>query len=139
MKTKYKIVVVENDEDEQAFIGESLNAAEQFELLALAKNGNVLMEWLEQNPTNLPDVILSDLNMPGKNGYDILTEIKNNTAYAHIPVIISSTSSTTSTIAKCMQLGATDFVVKPDTFVNYGPFLQNVYSILQQREEQQVS
>lgn len=133
MKKKYRIVVVENDEDEQLFIEEGFNAVEGFELLAMVKNGNVLFEWLENQQNNLPEVILSDLNMPGKNGYDIIAEIKNNPLYSHIPVVISSTSSTKSTITRCMEMGAIDFLVKPETFIDYTPFLRQLYNLLEQK------
>jgi CheY-like chemotaxis protein len=131
MKRKYKIIVVENDEDELLFLKEGFNSVEEFELITMLKNGNALFEWLNDNANNLPDVILSDLNMPGKNGYDVLEGIRSDARYAHIPVVISSTSSTRSTIAKCMELGATEFLVKPDTFINYEPFLKQLYNILE--------
>lgn len=121
---KYRIVLVENDEDELLFMNEAFEASDSFEILARAKNGNVLFEWLEQQPLSmLPEVILSDLNMPGKNGYDILSEIQSELKYAHIKVIITSTSSIKSVIDKCISLGAADFIPKPETFIDYESFV----------------
>ena len=131
---KFKIIIVENDEDEQLFMKEGFDAVGLFEIIAQLKNGDALFEWLDENGDNLPDVILSDLNMPGKNGYDIITEIKEKPGYAHIPVIITSTSSTRSSIDKCLALGAADYLVKPDTFVVYEPFVKKLYQIIQDRE-----
>src|SRR4051812_28425910 len=107
---KYKIIIVENDEDEQVFMKEGFDATGLFEIVEQVKDGEALFEWLEKNPSSFPDIILSDLSMPGKNGYDILAEIKDNPAYGHIPVIISSTSSVQINIDKCMSLGAADYV-----------------------------
>src|SRR5215208_4326880 len=98
---KYKIIIVENDEDEQLFMKEGFDAAGLFDIIAQVANGDFLLDWLEGHPSVLPDIILSDLNMPGKNGYDIITDMKTNSAYAHIPVIITSTSSAKIIIDKC--------------------------------------
>lgn len=132
--TKYKIVIVENDEDEQFFMKEGFDAAGVFDILAQLSNGDTLFEWLVKNQANLPDVILSDLNMPGKNGYDILEGVKADPAYMHIPVIITSTSSAKIMIDKCMALGAADYQVKPDTFVEYKPFALKLYQLIKDKQ-----
>jgi CheY-like chemotaxis protein len=131
---KYKIIIVENDEDEQFFMKESFDASGLFEILAQLKNGNVLIDWLETPHQALPDLVLSDLNMPGKNGYDILSYMKENLERKNIPVIITSTSSTKSTIDKCLALGAADYVVKPDTFIEYNSFVKNLYRLIQTKQ-----
>jgi len=127
---KYKIIIVENDEDEQFFMKEGFNASGLFQILAQLECGEDLFEWLQENPDIMPDLILSDLNMPGKNGYDIITEIKATDAYTHIPVVITSTSSTKTIMEKCLALGASAYLVKPDTFVEYGPYIQHLYQLI---------
>src|SRR5688572_16459241 len=124
---RYRIVIVENDEDEQFFMNEGFVKADLFDVLAILNNGDALFKWLDANKDNLPDVILSDLNMPGKNGYDIITEAKATPAYRHIPVIITSTSSTKSFIDKCLDFGAAAYLVKPETFVEYVSFAKSVH------------
>ena len=131
---KYKIIIVENDEDEQLFMKEGFEAADMFEIIAQLKNGDALLEWLNENPQTLPDVVLSDLNMPGKNGYDVITDLKTNPSYSHIPVIITSTSSTKTIIDKCMNTGAADYIIKPDTFVEYVPYVKNLYKRIEEKE-----
>jgi CheY-like chemotaxis protein len=130
---KYKIIIVENDEDEQLFMREEFEKSGLFDIMTISKNGDVLFEWLNNHPDNLPDIILSDLNMPGKNGYDIISEVKANERLSSIPVIITSTSSTRSTIARCLELGASDYIVKPDTFIEYGPFVEKLHRLLEER------
>ncbi|WP_276131699.1 response regulator [Polluticoccus soli] len=127
---KQKIVIVENDQDEQFFMREAFENSGLFDIIAIVKNGDTLQEWLAGNGNNLPDVILSDLNMPGKNGYDILEEMKANAGYSNIPIIITSTSSTKNTIDKVMSLGAADYMAKPDTFIEYDPFAKRLYDIV---------
>jgi CheY-like chemotaxis protein len=130
----YNIVIVENDEDEQFFMKEGFEAACMFRIAAMLKNGNELIEWLSQNGSHLPDLILSDLNMPGKNGYDIIDEIKGNEEYASIPVVITSTSSAPTTISKCMARGAADYLVKPETFIEYTPYAEKLYQRIEENQ-----
>ena len=131
---KYKIVIVENDEDEQYFMREGFTAADLFDVLAIVKNGDNLFEWMTQNPALLPEIILSDLNMPGKNGYDIIQEVKSTPRYAHIPVIITSTASTPGIIEKCLAMGARDYIVKPDVFIEYLPFIKKLHAMIAENE-----
>ena len=131
---RYKIIIVENDEDEQFFMKEGFQSTGYFDILAILNNGNALMDWLGKHSRQLPDLILSDLNMPGKNGYDIITEIKATPSYVHIPVIITSTSSTKAFIDKCIDFGAADYLVKPETFVEYGPFVKKLYDVVVAKE-----
>jgi CheY-like chemotaxis protein len=127
---KIRIVVVENDEDEQTFMREGFDASGLFDILAMVRNGNQLEEWLADNQALLPEVILSDLNMPGKNGYDVIKDLGTNPHYRHIPVIITSTSSTRSIIEKCINLGAASYIVKPETFVDYLPFVEKLHQTI---------
>lgn len=131
MSQRYRIIIVENDEDEQMFMKEGFDQSGLFEIITQSYNGDRLFEWLETHSDDLPDAILSDLNMPGKNGYDIVTAIGTSPSYQHIPVIITSTSSTRTTIDRCMQLGAADFIVKPDTFNEYVSFAKKLHRIIQ--------
>jgi CheY-like chemotaxis protein len=131
---KYKIIIVENDDDEQLFMKEGFDAAGLFDIVAQVRNGDTLFDWLDENITALPDVILSDLNMPGKNGYDVINEVKTNPLYSHIPVVITSTSSTKTIIDRCLAYGAADYIVKPETFVEYVPYVKNLYKRIEEKQ-----
>lgn len=131
---KVKIVIVENDRDEQDFMEEGFHNSGLYEILSLVRNGDELFEYLENESHELPEVILSDLNMPGKNGYDIISEVRSNIRYKNIPVIITSTSSSREFIKKCMNLGASLFLVKPDTFNEYKEFAHNLFQQIQEKK-----
>lgn len=62
----------------------------------------------------LPDLIFLDLNMPIMNGKQFLTEAKKDVQLKDIPVIILSTSSDLTTKSETIQLGASDFITKPN-------------------------
>ena len=63
-----------------------------------------------------PDVIFLDLNMPIMNGQQFLVEIKKRLGLCDIPVVIFSTSSHPGTIQLTKELGAMDFITKPNKF-----------------------
>ena len=63
----------------------------------------------------LPNLILLDLNMPRKNGFDVLKEIKENEQLRKIPIIIFTTSKSNRDIEKAYELGANCYISKPQT------------------------
>ncbi|PSL34116.1 response regulator [Dyadobacter jiangsuensis] len=126
MKT-FRLAIVENDEDERFFMSEALRASGEFQILGEFGNGDQLTEWLYASPKELPELILSDLNMPGKNGYDVIDELK--TTHPDIAVFATSTSSVVSTREKCIRAGARDFIAKPDIFIVYDAFVAELYRL----------
>ena len=83
------------------------------------------LDKLVANKLN-PDVIFLDLNMPKLNGQDFLLEMKKYTHLSTIPVYIFSTSAHTPTIAKVKQLGAKDYITKPDTYKGLVAILSSI-------------
>lgn len=127
MMNSYKLLIVENDEDERFFMQQEFEAFEGFQVLGVFMNGDTLLEWFEKNPVEMPDFILSDLNMPGINGYDILSHFAANPDFNQIRIIITSTSSVLSVKERCLALGAMDYLIKPDIFINYAPYVKELY------------
>ncbi|WP_298737366.1 response regulator [uncultured Chitinophaga sp.] len=124
---KLNIMLVENDEDEQLFMKEGFQSTNLFNIIAVASSGDEAYKVITGEQLPLPDLIVSDLNMPGKNGLDLLHDIKKDPKLLHIPVIIISTSFTSTIINKCMSSGAHAFHTKPNTFVEYDKFAEKIY------------
>ena len=59
------------------------------------------------------DLILLDINMPGMNGFEMLTELKNHAEFAEIPVIMITGVGDESVLAECFRMGAVDYINKP--------------------------
>jgi len=68
-------------------------------------------EWL--NNGNLPDLIISDINMPEYNGNQFLEYLKSNSLFSDIPVMILSSEDSSSVRIHFYELGAVDFLIKP--------------------------
>lgn len=63
-----------------------------------------------------PDLILLDINLPGKSGFEVLSEIHESSALRRIPVIVFTSSSLVKEKNRVMGMGAKGFVTKPTTF-----------------------
>jgi DNA-binding NarL/FixJ family response regulator len=126
---KYRLAIVENDEDERFFMLDAFRAFAGFEILGEFGNGNQLLDWLSAGPQVMPELILSDLNMPGKNGYDVISETMDR--FPGIKVVITSTSPVTSVREKCLGLGAFAFLLKPDVFIAYENYVKSFYKLLE--------
>lgn len=127
---KLRILIAENDEDEQDFLREGFEAANFFDIMAFAGNANQLFKILEGSPADLPDLILTDLNMEGQNGYDVLRYINSNDRFKHVPVIVYSGSLLDTVVIKCTELGALQVVMKPSSLDGYQKFPAQLYEIL---------
>ena len=124
---KLKVILVDNDQDEIEFMQEGFHSSGLFDVVGQATNGEDLIERILRSGHPLPDVIVSDLNMPGKNGLDILHAVRNNALWAHVKVIILSTSSAQSFVSQCMKAGADLYLTKPPTFLEYEGFARGLY------------
>lgn len=83
---------------------------------------------LEAARKNLPDLILLDLVMPKKNGFEVLQALKSDAATKKIPVIVLTNLSEMADIDKVLELGATTYLVKGDHALT--DILQKVKSTL---------
>jgi CheY-like chemotaxis protein len=124
---KLKVVLVDNDPDEIEFMQEGFNSSGFFEVAGVAANGDELLENILKPGQPLPDIIVSDLNMPGKNGLDILQVVRASAVWAHIKVVIVSTSSAQSFVSQCMKAGADLYLTKPPTFLEYEAFARELH------------
>ncbi|MBC7797577.1 MAG: response regulator [Pyrinomonadaceae bacterium] len=77
-----------------------------------AKDGLEAVEMLQLTRT-LPDVILSDVEMPRMDGYELLATLKRQEAFKHIPVVMITSRASDKHRQKALDLGASDYVTKP--------------------------
>lgn len=118
-KTTVNILLVEDDPDDVAFVRRAFATVWADCQLHVVSNGEMALSFLRNEgefaDAPLPDLVLLDLNMPKKNGYEVLIDVKGDEALRHIPVIVLTTSSDRSSIMKAYQLHANSFITKPIT------------------------
>jgi chemotaxis family two-component system response regulator Rcp1 len=73
-----------------------------------------------------PDIVLLDLNMPRKNGFEVLTEMKEDPYLKHIPIIVMTVSKAEDDVIRSYNLHANAYIVKP---VEFKQFMSAVKSI----------
>ncbi len=102
-----KILLVEDDIFLSSLLGNRLRK-EGLEVLNI-KSGNEVLKALKESA---PDLILLDLILPGKSGFEVMEEIKADPQAPKVPIIILSNLGQDSDIAKGKELGAVEYVVK---------------------------
>ena len=102
-------ILVIDDEKSICFILEN-TLKNEFNVISFS-DGIEGLSYLENG--NIPDLIISDLDMPGINGFLFLEKIRNSGFFDNIPVIILSGNDESTDKIKCFELGADDYVSKP--------------------------
>lgn len=109
------IFYADDDTDDLEFFRDALAQIDSSLILTASHDGDELLERL-QSPPPMPRLIFLDLNMPRKNGFEVLQEIRSNASIKDLPVIVFSTTQDEDAIRKTRQLGANRFVSKPSSF-----------------------
>jgi CheY-like chemotaxis protein len=117
-----KILLADDDKDDRIFFAKALQEISNATEINSVNDGEELMDYLIKNTENKPDIIFLDLNMPRKNGFECLSEIKENIRLKDIYVIIFSTSYPrdiiyeNDIIKKLLNFGAQDYIRKPSGY-----------------------
>ena len=125
-----EILLVEDNPGDARLAKEALKEARVNNNLTVAKDGEEALEFLhrrgrhEQAPR--PDLILLDLNLPRKDGREVLAEIKAHDSIKRIPVVVLTTSEAEEDVVKAYNLNANCYVTKP---VDLDQFIKVVKSI----------
>ncbi|MBO9570614.1 MAG: response regulator [Chitinophagaceae bacterium] len=114
-----KLVILDDDPDDLSLLKE-IFLEKGFTRLKYFSDGRRCLDYLQEcSDEELPDTLLTDLNMPLISGYDILKKIKSNERLLHINVMVCSTSNAPTSKEECLQLGAKDYFVKPFKISGY--------------------
>lgn len=117
------ILLVEDNEDDVIMTLEAFSEANMANQVKVLSDGQELMDYLEKNGqyknARSPALVLLDINMPRKNGFEALQEIKANPALEHIPVIMLTTSSREEDVVKSYSFGACAYISKPVSFEEF--------------------
>ena len=125
-----EILLIEDSPSDAALTIEALKAGKIANTLTHVEDGVEAMDFLMRRGkfTNAasPDLIMLDLNLPRKDGREVLAEIKSDNKLKIIPIIILTTSHSDEDILKSYQLNANCYITKP---VDFSHFIDVVKSI----------
>lgn len=126
----YYLLLVEDSPTDAAIMSAAFTRSTYSGQIQLAQNGNEALEILEQATSRadlgLPCLVLLDLNLPGKPGYEVLSEIKAHPRWQNIPVIIFSSSANPSDVRKSYSLSVNAYLTKPGTLQEYELIAQRI-------------
>lgn len=130
----FQILLADDDEDDCMFFREALDELSLCATLKTVNNGVELMNFLENNLLNLPQMLFLDLNMPRKSGAECLEEIKQSEKFKHLPVIIYSTSSNIDVMDQLYGKGAQYYIRKPADFSSLKSVISRTIELILQKK-----
>jgi CheY-like chemotaxis protein len=110
------ILLADDDEDDRGFFRDALREVSASIELETVGNGIELIHRLCRNKSARPDLLFLDLNMPRKNGYEGLAEIRTHEKLKDLPVVVISTSVQQDAVDRVYDQGASLYVVKPNDY-----------------------
>ncbi|SHH16897.1 response regulator [Flavobacterium johnsoniae] len=117
----------DDDEDDRLLFIDAVSELDLPVRVQQAQDGQQLLDFLYGGRFELPEIIFLDINMPVKNGFECLKEIRSGHAlFNDIKVIMFSTSRSTDNINLSYELGADFYAVKPSTYKEFKELLQSV-------------
>lgn len=124
------ILLVEDNEGDIVLTLEAFEESKMMNKFSVVRNGKEALDYVFKRgaftAAEDPDIILLDINLPLKNGIEVLQEIKNDDRVKHIPVIMLTTSSSEMDITMSYQHHANCYITKP---VEVHKFLEAITSI----------
>lgn len=124
------ILLVEDNEGDILLTTEALEEKKIVNKISVVKDGDKAIDFLnkknEYKDAELPNLILLDINLPKKNGHEVLQYLKTNDKFKHIPIIMLTTSSSEKDIMMSYQHYANCFITKP---VEVNDFIEAVTKI----------
>ena len=117
------ILLADDDLEDRMLIEHAFKAGDFLYDLRFVQDGEEVMDYLnrcgdyvDSSKSPRPNLILLDLNMPRKNGWEALREIKSSPDFRKIPVVILTTSQNEEDITQSYELGVNSFITKPVTY-----------------------
>ena len=134
------ILLAEDDQDDRDFFDMALKEIPISTHLTTVNDGEQLMNYLYKNSEQLPNVLFLDLNMPRKNGFECLCEIKEHEKLKDLLVVMFSTSYPRDCqyeedmINRLLKIGAHDFIRKSDNLAQLKEFIHRVIKRVAEKE-----
>ena len=120
------VLIVDDNADIRAYIKGYLE--EDFRIIE-AQNGQ---EGIEKAIQHLPDLIISDVMMPQKNGYEVCETLKNDLRTSHIPIILLTAKAAQAEKIQGLKIGADDYLIKP---FDHKELLIRVHNLIKIRQQ----
>jgi DNA-binding response OmpR family regulator len=128
MKKPLDILLVEDDIDDVDLLKDALNDNNVSYEMEVIMEGDKVYNYLKESE-RLPGIIVMDLNLPKTDGKEILQEIKSNSPFIDIPIIVLTTSSSPDDMAYCNSMGISKFITKPVTIEGWNTTINSILDV----------
>jgi len=138
MNNKIPTLLIAEDDDNDFLFLERALAIEKFEAnIRRACDGEEAIEYLvgenhfaDRDAHPLPNLILLDLKMPRKNGFEVLAWVREHSELETLPVVVFSSSEECADVEKAYNLGASGYLVKPSSYLSYSEIVRTLREFL---------
>jgi CheY-like chemotaxis protein len=125
-----QVLLVEDSLTQAMLMKNVVERSDQLQLIGVARDGEEAMQFLRRTGQYLdagrPDLILLDLNMPKKDGFEVLQEMKQDEELKSIPVIVFTTSERGEDVVNSYRNGASTFITKPTRLDELASTVENI-------------
>lgn len=125
-----EVLLVEDDPGDVLLIREAFEFNKVHNNLNVVSDGEQALAYLrregEHAGSNRPDLVLLDLNLPRKDGREVLAEVKQDPALRTIPIVVLTTSEAEEDVLKSYQLHANAYVTKPVDFERFVSIVRQI-------------
>lgn len=120
------VLMVEDERDHAELVMDALQEVVGIKRVIVIDNGETALDYMfrkgdyvDKTLSPRPRLILLDINLPGKNGLEVLRIIRNDKRFSTIPIVILTTSPSADAVKQTADLGANDYVIKPTDFSEF--------------------
>jgi len=129
------VLIAEDNENDIAMLQRAFHQASVIAPIQYVTDGEQAIAYLKgegrfahRDEFPLPDLLLLDLKMPRKNGFDVLEWLHTQPSLSHLRVVVLTTSEALRDVNRAYALGAASFLTKPVNFVEFKDTIQAMYN-----------
>lgn len=119
-KKSERILIVDDDDDIRAYLEEQLSPIYK---ISAANNGDI---GIQKALTEIPDLVISDIRMPGTDGYQLVKKLKGNSNTTHIPIILLTSKNDLDDKITGLEHGADNYIAKPFHMAELKIMIENI-------------
>jgi CheY-like chemotaxis protein len=107
------VLLIDDDEDDFDLFSNALHEiAPEFKAMLVTKGDNIIEYFESLDEQDIPCLVITDLNLPPSNGFEVIAMLKQDQRFSHLPVVVYSNSANPRDIVKAKEAGATAYVHK---------------------------
>lgn len=123
------ILLVDDNQDDIVLMQEAFAESSRLRLAGMAHDGDQALAYLRRSGAYkfaaVPDLVMLDVNLPRKNGFEVLQELKSDPSLKHLPVAMMTVSEREEDLRRSYEQGACAYICKPQDFHKLTAMLRN--------------